>query len=94
MHRTLVVAFMGEGDVIIPKLFQSNARCKNYGHWWPISTLIIYDYVFTYFATCCRWIHYIRVCNTHQVRQINENGCFRGGHVPSRYFKEYECLCG
>jgi hypothetical protein len=31
-HRTLVVAFMEEGDVILQKLFQSNGRCKNYGH--------------------------------------------------------------
>jgi hypothetical protein len=32
VHKTLVVAFIGEGDVIIQKLFQNNGRCKNYGH--------------------------------------------------------------
>jgi hypothetical protein len=37
---------------------------------------------------------YIKVYNTHWVQQINENGCFRGGHVPSRCFKKYECLRG
>ena len=30
----------------------------------------------------------------NRVRCINENGWFRGGHVPTRYFCEYECLQG
>jgi hypothetical protein len=37
---------------------------------------------------------YIKVYNTHRVQQINENGCFKGGHVPSRCFKKFECLHG
>jgi hypothetical protein len=37
---------------------------------------------------------YVQVWNLHLVRQINENGCFRGSHVPQRYFREFERING
>ena len=35
---------------------------------------------------------YVIIWNRYQMRHINENGRFRGGHVLARYFHEYERL--
>ena len=37
---------------------------------------------------------HVATWNRHRVRRINENGRFRGSHVPTRYFRKYERLQG